>query len=245
MKKICIEIVLFTIIICLLEGCKMKGFDSKKDAEKYVIQAMEEKYNEKFEITKVINYQEEKIGIKWITAEVESKQDNEKRATVYARNTGRTEDNYHIYYFKSQIEDLINPLCEERSGIKDYTVEIEGKTTDSIWNETNTLEEYLNKGEYKVDIIAYVDAGKTDDENAEIIYGWLKDLYESGYNIQFTVNEADDIVIFSENLQDNRLSLEDFTHQTIAEKIAEWRGTSETIKNYEKWKQENKSDRQK
>lgn len=238
MKKIYIEIILFTIIICLLGGCRMKGFESKKDAEKYVIQTMEEKYNEKFEITNVINYKEEKIGIKWITAKVESKQDNEKKATVYARNTGLVEDNYHIYYFKSQIEDLVDPLCEARSGIKNYEVIVEGNTTNSNWNEKNTLEEYLDKGEYKVDIIGYVDEGKTDDEYADIIYNWLVDLYDSGYNIQLTLNEADDVVIFSENIKDNRLSLEDFTHQTIVEKMNEWRGTSETIKNYEKWKKE-------
>lgn len=234
-----LNIILLVIIICMLGGCKRKGFDSEESAERFIIRSMEKKYNEKFEISKVINYQEEQIGIKWITAEVQSKQHHEKSAIVYARNTGLMEDNYHIHYFKAQIEELITQLCEGRSGIKSYVIEIEGDTTDSVWSEKNTLEEYLDRGEYKADIIACVDESKTDEEYADIIHSWLADLYDSGYNIQLTLNEADDIVIFSENLKNNNLSIEDFTRQTIIEKIAEWRGTSETMKNYEKWKKEN------
>lgn len=44
-------------------------------------------------------------------------------------------------------------------------------------------------------------------------------------------------MIFSENLKDSTLS--DFTQEVLVEKIYNWRGTSETIKNYEKWKEEN------
>lgn len=56
-------------------------------------------------------------------------------------------------------------------------------------------------------------------------------------NIQLTVNEEGGVMIFSENLKDSTLS--DFTQEVLVEKIYNWRGTSETIKNYEKWKEEN------
>lgn len=237
MKKYFIIIVLILTIICCFGGCKMKGFDSKKEAEKFIIKEMEKKYKENFEIKEVKEYKEEKIGIKWILAEMTSEKSKERKAIVYARNTGEIEDNYHINFFRDDIEKLVEPLCEGRTEIKEYTIEIAGHPSTDVWNENDSLEKYLDKEPYKVNIVAEICKGPTDDEYAKYIYKWLSDLYASKLNIQLTVNEEGGVMIFSENLKDSTLS--DFTQEVLVEKIYNWRGTSETIKNYEKWKEEN------
>ena len=48
---------------------------------------LKDKYKEEFVITKVKTYKEEKIGLNWVIAEVVSKENSSKTATVYARNT--------------------------------------------------------------------------------------------------------------------------------------------------------------
>lgn len=47
-------------------------------------------------------------------AEVSSKEDSSKTATVYARNTGYFKDDYHVYYYLDEIKKLVEPLGKDK-----------------------------------------------------------------------------------------------------------------------------------
>ena len=92
MEGNCVEKTIFLIIVLILSvitlgGCKMKGFNNQKEAEEFILQNLEDKYGENFDITKVKKYKEEKIGINWIQAEAKA-ENQDDIFQVYARNTG-------------------------------------------------------------------------------------------------------------------------------------------------------------
>lgn len=109
--------IVLILLVITLGGCKMKGFNNQKEAERFILQNLEDKYGKNFEITKVKKYKEEKIGINWIQAE--AKEENKDEIfQVYARNTGLFKDSYHIIFFKEKLYNMIEPLCQEKNILK-------------------------------------------------------------------------------------------------------------------------------
>ena len=111
-KQILLGVIASVLCLVLLNSCSgySHDFNSSEEAQKYVLAKLKDKYNEEFTITEVKKYKEEKIGLNWIMAEVSSKENSSQTATVYARNTGLFEDNYHIYYYSDKIKELATPL---------------------------------------------------------------------------------------------------------------------------------------
>ena len=62
-KKTIFLIIVLILSVITLGGCKMKVFNNQKEAEEFILQNLEDKYGENFDITKVKKYKEEKIGI--------------------------------------------------------------------------------------------------------------------------------------------------------------------------------------
>ena len=112
-KKTIFLIIVLILSVITLGGCKMKGFNNQKEAEEFILQNLEDKYGENFDITKVKKYKEEKIGINWIQAEAKA-ENQDDIFQVYARNTGLFKDSYHITFFKEKLYNMIEPLCQEK-----------------------------------------------------------------------------------------------------------------------------------
>jgi hypothetical protein len=88
--KLILGVLIGVFFLGVLNGCKGYScdFHSSEEAQKYVLAKLKDKYREKFVITEVMTYKEEKIGLNWMIAEVSSEEDSSKTARVYARNTG-------------------------------------------------------------------------------------------------------------------------------------------------------------
>lgn len=112
-KKFVSSIIASVLCLGLLNGCGgySHDFNSSEEAQKYVLAKLKDKYDKGFTVTEVSEYKEEKIGLNWILVKVSEKGVSLRTATVYARNTGFFEDNYHIYYFSDEIKKLAEPLC--------------------------------------------------------------------------------------------------------------------------------------
>lgn len=113
-KKFVSGVITGILFLGLLSGCYSCNFQSSEEAQKYVLAKLKDKYKEKFVITEVKTYKEEKIGLNWSIAEVSSKEDSSKTATVYARNTGYFKDDYHVYYYLDEIKKLVEPLGKDK-----------------------------------------------------------------------------------------------------------------------------------
>ena len=116
-KELKLGIVTGILCLGLLNGCKDYScdFHSSEEAQKYVLAKLKNKYKEKFIISEVMEYKEEKIGLNWIAVKVSNKENPSQIVTVYARNTGMFGDNYHVYYYCDEIEKLVKPFCEEKN----------------------------------------------------------------------------------------------------------------------------------
>ena len=208
-----------------------------KKHKKYVLAKLKDKYNEEFIITEVKKYKEEKIGLNWIMAEVSNKENSSQTATVYARNTGLFEDNYHIYYYSDIIKELATPLFQDKPFIRDYQLEVQGHTTTTEWNGKESVEEYLKKREYEIETNIYLNEGKTDKEYAEEISYIMQEIIESDlvFNISVYTND-DNLIFYSLPEQHSQPDVE-----VILEKMEDVKRQQKTQKDYKEWKKQNQN----
>ena len=166
--KLILGVLTGVFFLGVLNGCKGYScdFHSSEEAQKYVLAKLKDKYREKFVITEVMTYKEEKIGLNWMIAEVSSKEDSSKTARVYARNTGYFKDDYHVYYYRDEIKKRVEPLCKEKDYIQKYETEIEGHTTTTEWTGKETLKKYVDKAEYTAILKIYLQENQTDRQYA-------------------------------------------------------------------------------
>lgn len=238
-KKMGLRVIAGVLCIGLLNGCDCYShdFNSSEEAQKYVLSKLENKYNKEFTITEVKKYKEEKIGLNWIMAEVSSKENSSQIATVYARNTGLFEDTYHVYFYSDEIKKVATSLFQDKPFIRDYQFEVQGHTTTTEWNGTESIGEYLKKREYEIEANIYLNEGKTDEEYAEEISCIMQEIIESDlvFNISVYTNE-DDLIFYSMPEQHSQPDVE-----VILEKIADVKRQQETKKDYEEWKKQNQN----
>lgn len=241
-KKFVSGVITGILFLGLLSGCGRYScnFQSSEEAQKYVLAKLKDKYKEKFVITEVKTYKEEKIGLNWIIAEVSSKEDSSKAATVYARNTGYFKDDYHVYYYLDEIKKLVEPLGKDKDYIQKYETEIEGHTTPTEWTGKETLKKYLDKAEYTAILRIYLQEDKTDRQYAEEILDCLKTLAKTDYNIRLIAKtEETELSIFDEELGAKNKDLSRYSIECLLEEIPHTRETSISTRKYKEWKKQN------
>ena len=232
MKKVKFIFLLISMAV-LSEGCSMETFKTQSEGEKYALSQMEKRYGKEFVFVEDSNYGEEIIGFSWVSGYMAPKEAPDERAWVYVNSIGECEDTYHIYYFRQEIEILMEPFFQDKDYIQDYRIRIDGKQTSKKWTGEESLEEYLKAGEYMADLTIYLELRKTDDEYADCIYDWLKELYAVDYNITARVAEGtidDCTMIFSQDLHQHDLTIEHFTHEKLLDEIETSRIMDEAAK---------------
>jgi len=208
MKKVKFIFLLISMAV-LSGGCSMETFKTQSEGEKYALAQMQKRYGKEFVFVSEPYYKEEIIGLNWISGDVAPKDAPDELAGVYVTNTGEIGDTYHAYYFRQEIEALMEPFFLDKDYIQDYRIRIDGKQTTRKWTGKESLEEYL-------------EPGKTDDEYADYIYDWLKGLYTTDYNIMARVGEGtkdDCVMIFDQDIHQHNLTIEYFTHERLLDDI--------------------------
>jgi len=232
MKKVKFIFLLISMAV-LSGGCSMETFKTQSEGEKYALAQMQKRYGKEFVFVSEPYYKEEIIGLNWISGDVAPKDALDEVAGVYVTNTGEIGDTYHAYYFRQEIEALMEPFFLDKDYIQDYRIRIDGKQTTRKWTGKESLEEYLEAGEYMADLAIYLEPGKTDDEYADYIYDWLKGLYTTDYNIMVRVGEGtkdDCVMIFEQDLHQHDLTIEYFTHDRLVDNIEHGRMAAEAVK---------------
>ena len=160
---------------------------------------------------------------------------------VYARNTGLFKDSYHITFFKEKLYNMIEPLCQEKKYIKKYEIDISGNLSETKWTGKEDIDEYIKKEEYTIEPMIYLENNQTDEQYAEIISDWLMTLSKLECSMRVLVKIEDlNIVIFDEDFESGEKNMNEYTEELLKEEINNTRKNSNTIKEYKKWKQENK-----
>ena len=160
---------------------------------------------------------------------------------VYARNTGLFKDSYHITFFKEKLYNMIEPLCQEKKYIKKYEIDISGNLSETKWTGKEDIDEYIKKEEYTIEPMIYLENNQTDEQYAEIISDWLMTLSKLECSMRVLVKIEDlNIVIFDEEFESGEKNMNEYTEELLKEEINNTRKNSNTIKEYKKWKQENK-----
>lgn len=136
---------------------------------------------------------------------------------------------------------MIEPLCQEKKYIKKYEIDISGNLSETKWTGKEDIDEYIKKEEYTIEPMIYLENNQTDEQYAEIISDWLMTLSKLECSMRVLVKIEDlNIVIFDEEFESGEKNMNEYTEELLKEEINNTRKNSNTIKEYKKWKQENK-----
>lgn len=239
-KKILLSILAGLFCFGIFSGCGSRPWDfqSTEEAQTYVLRRLKHKYHETFVFTEEPRYKEEKIGIHWISGKIAPKDTPEKTATVYARNTAKFNDTYHIYYFSEQIEELVYPFFSDKDYIKEIKIEVKGRGSNTEWTGKESIEKYLEKGEYQIIADIYLNENLTDAEYAQQIALLIDAISDCGLHIQMDVWDKPDEWIFRAFPDDGKIAKD---QESIVDKIISHRSLRESMEDYEKWKQKNQT----
>ena len=112
---------------------------------------------------------------------------------------------------------------------------------ETKWTGKEDIDEYIKKEEYTIEPMIYLENNQTDEQYAEIISDWLMTLSKLECSMRVLVKIEDlNIVIFDEEFESGEKNMNEYTEELLKEEINNTRKNSNTIKEYKKWKQENK-----
>ncbi|MBC1571177.1 hypothetical protein HCJ25_05830 [Listeria sp. FSL L7-1426] len=195
----------------------MQSFSNKDEANKYLKEALEEKYGESFDI-----HQEEKYAT-YPTADSYSaimvaENDPEYKFRAWASSNNELKDNYAAIFFSKDAEKIVENIIKQKSFIKDITVTLEAPITEKKWTLEDNLTDYLEQSG------AYNKVNVTLNPNLEMdvyvnqVDELLKELYGCGTNIELKVN-ANSLQIFYYKFSDQ--GTKKLTQELIRVKIIE------------------------
>lgn len=155
---------------------------------------------------------------------------------MYARNTAMFEDTYHAYFFADQLRELAAAFFADKPYIKEMEITVKGRGTDTLWTGEETVEEYVEKGEYEIIADVYLYEDRPDEEYLEQILLLIEEINGCGLNIQLDVWDKADEWIYRVFADDVELAKD---RDYILESIHSHRSLRESIEDYEQWKKEN------
>ena len=200
--KIKIGVLTLIMAVMVLCGCGMKqNFKNQEEARNYVLSYMNEKYGQVFIITDEEDYDNYgPIYGDTYTCEVAPKDNPEKAAKVFARQSGSPEDNWAVYYFKENAEEEVKQALSDNKKLQITGISLEAPVTSETWNESDDIEEYMSESGAYVKVVAECEDGLTDYEYAVLIADFLEPIYQLDVNAEISV-KVDRTYIFFEKIQ--------------------------------------------
>lgn len=234
------------ILSCLMVGVFCMGllsscvrlpwdFRSSEEAQTYVLSTLKRKYDESFVFVEEPTYKEEQIGIRWISGKVAPENNPDQVATVYARNTALFEDNYHVYYFADRLIELAKPLLDGKDYIKEVKFDVQGRGSGGKWTGEESVDEYIEQGEYDIIVDVYLYEDLTDEVYVEQVCDLIRTISDCGLHIRLDIWDQPEEWIFRAYADDGALV---DNPEDILDKTQSHRSLRESKDDYEAWKAE-------
>ncbi|HAA7129441.1 TPA_asm: hypothetical protein GHG54_13490 [Listeria monocytogenes] len=217
-----LKITCITIFMCLIlvaiGGCStVQSFSNKDEANKYLKEALKEKYGENFDIE-----QEEKYAT-YPTADSYSaimvaENAPEYQFRAWASSNNELKDNYAVNFFSKDAEKIVVKLINQKSFVKDSTVTLEAPITEKKWTQEDKFSDYLEQSGAYNKVNVTLEPNLEMDAYVNQVNELLKELYSCGTNIELTVN-ANNLQIFYYKFSNQ--GTKELTQEIIKEKIIE------------------------
>ena len=91
-------------------------------------------------------------------------------------------------------------LCEETEYVQSYEIALQMPQTARAWNADDDIDDFLQTSDAYLNMKVYFDAGKSDEEYADLILDFLEKVYALNANVKLSIFEAEDDYIFWEML---------------------------------------------
>lgn len=109
-------------------------------------------------------------------------------------------DSYAVYFFKEAAEAPALQLCAETEYVQSCEISLRMPQTAKTWNVDDNISNFLQTSGAYLDMRVYFDAGKSDEEYAEMILDFLKKIYGLNANVTLSILEGENDYIFWEKL---------------------------------------------
>ena len=179
-------------------------FENNLDAARaYLLEQMQEKYGIEFTVVgdeDLENYGP--IAGATYTCDVAPVDAPEQVTTALVSQTMYQDirDGYAVYFFKEEAEAQALQLCEETEYVQSYEIALQMPQTARTWNADDDIDDFLQTSDAYLNMKVYFDAGKSDEEYADLILDFLEKVYALNANVKLSIFEAEDDYIFWEML---------------------------------------------
>lgn len=209
-----IVVFIMGISLIIIGGCGMgplSSFGNIEEAQKYLLEQLNSKYGEEFEIIKYDKDDYEEYPTKNVySTTVISKENPEYEFWAWTANSGETKDNYAASFFASQAEKIGRNVCAKKDYLVDYKVKLQAPITDKKWSRDSDFEKYMSESGAYNRIDSTMQTGMPIEQYADQIYDLLNSLYETNTGFELRVDnkvENTNELIFMYNYDPNNEQL--------------------------------------
>lgn len=109
-------------------------------------------------------------------------------------------DDYAVYFFKEEAEAQAIRLCAGTEYVQSYEIALQMPQTAKTWSAEDDIGDFLQTSDAYLNMKVYLDAGKSDEEYANLILDFLEKAYGLNANVTLSILEAENDYIFWEKL---------------------------------------------
>lgn len=109
-------------------------------------------------------------------------------------------DSYAVYFFKEAAEAPALQLCAETEYVQSCEISLRMPQTAKTWNPADNIDIFLQTSGAYLDMRVDFDAGKSDEDYANLILDFLEKTYGLNANVTLSILEAENDYIFWEKL---------------------------------------------
>ena len=109
-------------------------------------------------------------------------------------------DDYAVYFFKEEAEAQAIQLCAGTEYVQSYEIALRMPQTAKTWSVGDDIDDFLQTSGAYLNMKVYFDAGKSDEEYADLILDFLEKAYGLNANVTLSILDAEKDYIFWEKL---------------------------------------------
>ena len=192
-------------IMTVLDGLKNAEYqggpfeNNMESARAYLLEQLKEKYGKEFVVVdreRLTNYGLFAGATYTCRAAPAGAPEQITSALVSQSLYQDVRDDYAVYFFKEEAEAQAVRLCGETAYVQSWEISLRMPGTAKTWSAGDDVDGFLQTSGAYLDMEVCLEAGKSDEEYADLILDFLEKVYALNADVQLSVLESKNSCIF-------------------------------------------------